>query len=71
MPLDGLIFIIFFGVTLQTACSETGGFRLFPQATLLIGRIRMGVSFLTDPYLECCYEELRFVHNKTNTPEEK
>ena len=31
----------------------------------------MPVSFLTDLYLECSYEDLRCIHNKTNVPEEK
>ena len=54
---------------------QIGGFRLFPQATLLIRQRFMCASFLTDLYLECgykCgYEDLLHIRNKTNMPEEK
>ena len=37
---------------------RTCGFRLFPQATILIHRRLTCISFLTGLYLECGYEDL-------------
>ena len=64
---------------LWTACRETesnkhsilGGFLLFPQATLLIRRRFTRASLLTDLYLEWSYEDLLYIRNKANMPEEK
>ena len=42
---------------------RTCGFRLFPQATILIHRRLTCISFLTGLYLECGYKDLRCLRN--------
>ena len=42
--------------------------KLFPQATLLIRRRLTHNLLLADLYLECGYEDLRCIRNKTNMP---
>ena len=64
---------------MKTACLETkskipsilSGFRLFPQAILLIRQIRTPDSYLADLYLECGYKDFQCIRNKTKMSEEK
>ena len=50
--------------------SILGGFQLLPPATLVIHQRFTHASFLIDLYLECRYEDLRYIRSKMNMVEE-